>query len=66
MAETLTFSCGDCEFEATDACADCVVAFVLDREPVDAIGIDDEEFRAVRLLSDAGLGPSLRHRRRVG
>jgi hypothetical protein len=66
MAETLTFSCGDCEFEATDACSDCVVAFVLDREPGDAIVIDADEFRAVRLLSDAGLVPSLRHRRRVG
>jgi hypothetical protein len=66
MAETLTFSCGDCEFEGTDACADCVVSFVLDREPGDAIVIDVEEIRAVRLLSDAGLVPSLRHRRRVG
>jgi hypothetical protein len=66
MAETLTFSCGDCEFEGTDACNDCVVACVLGRDPGDAIVIDVEEFRAVRLLSDAGLVPSLRHRRRVG
>jgi hypothetical protein len=66
MAETLTFSCGDCEFEGTDACSDCVVAFVLKTDPSDAIVIDVEEFRAVRLLSDAGLVPTLRHRRRAG
>ena len=66
MAETFTISCDECELQASDAWQDCVVAFVLNREPDDAIVIDVEEMRAVRLLSDAGLVPSLRHRRRVG
>jgi len=66
MAETFTISCDDCELQASDACRDCVVAFVLNREPDDAIVIDVEEMRAVRLLANAGLVPSLRHRRRVG
>ena len=65
MAETLTISCDECELQRTSACDDCVVAFLLNREPNDAIVIDVAEVRAVRLLSDAGLVPSLRHRRRV-
>lgn len=66
MAETLTISCDECELQATSACDDCVVAFLLNREPNDAIVIDVEEIRAVRLLSAVGLVPALRHRRRVG
>lgn len=66
MAETFTISCDECELQATDACGDCVVAFVLNREADDAIVIDVQEMRAVRLLADAGLVPSLRHTRRVG
>ena len=66
MAETFTISCDDCALQASDACGDCVVAFVLNRDPEDAIVIDVEEMRAVRMLSDAGLVPSLRHTRRVG
>ena len=66
MVETFTISCDDCELQASDACGDCVVAFVLNREPDDAIVIDVEEMRAVRLLANAGLVPLLRHKRRVG
>jgi hypothetical protein len=35
------------------------VTFICNREPGDALVIDAEEARAVRLLSDAGLVPSL-------
>lgn len=66
MPSDLTISCGDCELEHSDACADCVVSFLLDHEPDDAIIIDAAEARAVRLLAGAGLVPGLRHRRRVG
>ena len=48
---------------ATDACEDCVVSFICGREPDEAVIIDAEEARAVRLLADAGLVPRLRHRR---
>ncbi|MCU1489076.1 MAG: hypothetical protein JWM85_481 [Acidimicrobiaceae bacterium] len=65
-AETLTISCTECAFQATEACSDCVVSFLLDREPDDAIVIDADEARAVRLLQDAGLVPGLRHERRAG
>jgi hypothetical protein len=50
----------------TDTCADCVVSFIVDRRPGDAVVIDVEEERAVRMLADAGLVPELRHRRRAG
>ena len=67
MGEVLTISCSDCELRATDACGDCVVTFLCGRDADDAVVIDVAEARAVRLLGDAGLVPTLRHRtRRTG
>ena len=63
MGDGLTISCGDCEMRHTSHCDDCVVTFICDREPDDAIVIDAEEERAMRLLIGAGLVPRLRHRR---
>jgi hypothetical protein len=50
----------------TSACDDCVVTFICDRGPDDAVVIDADEARAVRLLSQAGLVPGLRHSQRTG
>jgi len=50
----------------TSACDDCVVTFIIGREPGDALVIDADEERAVRLLANAGLVPVLRHQRRAG
>ena len=61
MASAFIISCDDCVMRDTDACADCVVTFICDREPGDAVVIDVEEARAVRLLERAGLVPGLRH-----
>jgi hypothetical protein len=61
MSPTLTISCDDCTMQGSSACADCVVTFLCDREPNDAVVIDVAEARALRLLSDAGLVPQLRH-----
>ncbi len=47
------------------ACDDCVVSFVVGREPGDAVIIDVAEERAVRMLARAGLVPELRHRTRT-
>jgi hypothetical protein len=63
---TLSISCDDCSMQGTDVCHDCVVTFICDREPDDALIIDAEEERAVRLLGRAGLVPLLRHRRQTG
>lgn len=65
MDLTLTISCDDCALQHTDACDDCVVSFVLDHDPHDAIVIDADEARAVRLLAGAGLVPQLRHERKA-
>ena len=66
MADVLTIDCDDCTLQATSACADCVVTFLCGREPDEAVVIDVAEARAVRLLGQAGLVPTLRHRRRTG
>jgi len=60
---SFTISCDDCTMRATPACQDCVVTFLCEREPDDAVTIDLAEQRAVRLLADVGLAPRLRHHR---
>jgi hypothetical protein len=62
----LTIDCDECCCQHTDTCNDCVVTFLLEEEGGRAVVIDAEEARAVRLLSQAGLVPRLRHRRRAG
>lgn len=67
MAQSaISVSCDDCEFDGTEMCKDCVVSYVLGREPQDAIIFDASTARAVRLLNGAGLVPELRHRRKTG
>ena len=64
--DTLTIDCDRCALRAGTACEDCVVTFLLDREPDDAVVIDATEARAMRMLGQAGLVPRLRYRARVG
>lgn len=66
MTAALSISCDDCTARHTQACADCIVTFICDREPGDAVIIHVEEARAVRLLAQAGLVPGLRHEKRSG
>ena len=66
MSTSLRISCDDCEMQHTAHCDDCVVTFICDREPDDAVVIDAEEQRAVRLLIGAGLVPPWQHKRRTG
>jgi hypothetical protein len=61
----MEINCDDCVMQHTDTCDDCVVSFIVGREPGEAIVIDVEEERAVRMLAKAGLVPDLRHRRRA-
>ena len=63
---TLTVDCDSCAMRATEACDDCVVTYLLGREPDDAVVIDAEEARALRMLERAGLLPSLRFASRAG
>ena len=63
---SISISCGDCAMEGSTHCEDCVVTFICERDPNDAVVIDVAEERAVRLLIDAGLVPGLRHVPRTG
>jgi len=53
--------CAECCMRDTEVCADCVVTFVIGREPGEALVIDADAERAVRLMARAGLVPELRH-----
>ena len=66
MPEPLTIDCETCTMQHTHACDDCVVTFICSREPDEAVIIPVDELRALRLLSEAGLVPHLRHERRTG
>lgn len=62
MRDNIVIDCGTCVMRQTSACGDCMVTSLLDHEPDHAVVLDLAEYRAVRLLADAGLVPSLRHR----
>jgi hypothetical protein len=62
----ITIDCDCCRLQGSDACDDCVVTFLLDREPDDAVVIDADEARAMRMLERAGLVPTLRFAHRAG
>ncbi|MDA8381074.1 MAG: hypothetical protein M0020_09655 [Actinomycetota bacterium] len=64
-SETLTIACDECVMQHTSACDDCVVAVILNKSPGDAVVIDADEARAMRMLAGAGLVPELRHCRRA-
>ena len=66
MGHDLRISCDECVMEGTPVCTDCVVTYLCDREPDDAVIIDVVEARALRLLAQGGLAPALRHRPRTG
>jgi hypothetical protein len=61
----LRIDCAECVLEGTEACADCVVTWLVDREPGEAVVIDVAEVRALRTLGEGGLVPRLRHRPRA-
>ena len=55
-------SCDTCVMNGCAECADCVVTHLLSPAPREAVVFDMAEMRAVRLLAQAGLVPTLRHR----
>ena len=61
----MLIDCSDCVMNSTSECEDCMVSFLVNREPGDAVVIDVAEERAVRMLARAGLVPELRHLPRV-
>lgn len=57
----ISIDCNECVMQGTDACDGCIVSFICNREPSDAVVIDAAEARAVRLLNHSGLVPPVRH-----
>jgi hypothetical protein len=66
MTDHLTIDCDACVMQHTPACADCVVTFLCATDAPGPVVIDVTEARALRLLSESGLVPRLRHRRKTG
>ena len=60
-SEPLVIDCATCIGPTVGACDDCVVTFLCERDPDDAVVIDVNEARALRMLADAELVPGLRH-----
>ena len=57
----VSIDCDACVRQDTDTCSDCVVTFLISRQPSEAVVIDVAEFAALRRLQTAGLVPELRH-----
>jgi hypothetical protein len=57
----MRIDCDECVMQHTDACEDCVVTFVVNRRPGDAVVLDLEEERTLRAFSAQGLVPGLLH-----
>jgi hypothetical protein len=58
---SISIDCSSCVRQHTDTCQDCVVTFITNRTPDEAVVIDVAAFAAVRRLQDAGMVPALRH-----
>ena len=60
--QPLVFSCDTCVMQKTSACDDCLMSFLCGDPHETAVVFDLAEQRAVRLLANAGMVPTLRHR----
>ncbi len=61
-AETILIDCDTCVARDTDVCSDCMMSFLCRDDSRMAVVFDLDELRAVRILAEAGLVPTLRHR----
>lgn len=62
QGDVLSISCDDCAMRASAACDDCVVSFFCEDLGARAVVLDLEEQRTLKMLANAGLVPTLRHR----
>ena len=60
--QPLIISCDTCVMQKTPACDDCLMSFLCGDSHETAVVFDLAEQRAVRLLANAGMVPTLRHR----
>ncbi len=63
----IIITCESCVMRHSDHCDDCMVSFLCGNaeEPPEAVVLDLDEARAVRLLAAAGLVPSLKQREAI-
>ena len=57
----ITIDCGTCSQQNTSTCDGCVVSFIADREPDDAVVFDIADLSTLERLESAGLVPGLKH-----
>ncbi|HAQ24278.1 MAG TPA: hypothetical protein DGF10_08830 [Acidimicrobiaceae bacterium] len=60
-APILVIDCDDCIKRKTETCDDCMVTFLCERVPGDAVVVALDEYRALRVIEASGLLPPLRH-----
>ena len=58
----LVISCDTCVMRDTEACQDCLVSVLCADAEDEAMVFDFAEQRAIKMLAQAGLVPTLRHR----
>lgn len=58
----LMISCDTCVMKNTDACGDCMMSVLCETPVEGAVILNLQELRDIRLLAQAGLVPTLRHR----
>lgn len=58
----LVISCDTCVMQKTPACDDCLMSFLCGDPHESAVVFNLAEQRAIRLLANAGMVPTLRHR----
>lgn len=57
----ITIDCGTCSQQDTDSCDGCVVNFLAERSPDEAVVLAMDDYAALRRLESAGLVPRLQH-----
>jgi hypothetical protein len=65
ITDGLHIDCDDCTMAGTSACDDCIVTFIVNRPPREAVVVDADHLDALRLLKNAGLVPGSRHQARA-
>jgi hypothetical protein len=58
----LVISCDTCVMRDSDACGDCMMSVLCEPTDSGAVILSLDELREIRLLAQAGLVPTLRHR----
>jgi hypothetical protein len=58
----LVISCDTCVMAKTSACDDCMMSVLCEKPDDGAVVLNLDELREIRLLAQAGLVPTLRHR----